>query len=90
MSGIIIMGTSMRTPCFRERQSSKLRQDFRRERGFSIRANLAGEETAFIAEYSASGLVITALGEFDTLSGLTQKADQPRKESCCRSPVCPA
>ena len=46
-----------------------------KKEGFSIKSNLAGEETAFIAEYGSGKPVIGFLGEFDALPGLSQKAD---------------
>lgn len=62
-------------PRFQEYRSSKLQQDYLESRGFSIRANLAGEETAFIAEAGSGKPVIAFLGEFDALSALQQEAD---------------
>ncbi len=62
-------------PRFREYKSSELLQQSLKKEGFSIRANLAGEETAFIAEYGSGKPVIGFLGEFDALPGLSQKAD---------------
>ena len=62
-------------PRFQEYKSSELLQQSLKEEGFSVRANLAGEETAFIAEYGSGKPVIGFLGEFDALPGLSQKAD---------------
>lgn len=62
-------------PRFQERQSSSLQQEYLKSRGFSIRADLAGEETAFIAEWGSGKPVLAFLGEFDALSSLQQKAD---------------
>lgn len=62
-------------PRFREYKSSKLQQDYMKNQGFSIKADLAGEETAFIAEFGSGKPVIAFLGEFDSLSGLSQEAD---------------
>mgnify|MGYP006068473785 FL=1 len=62
-------------PRFQEEQSSRLQQEYLKSRGFSIRADLAGEKTAFIAEYGSGKPVIAFLGEFDALSSLEQKAD---------------
>lgn len=62
-------------PRFQEYKSSELLQQSLKEEGFSIRSNLAGEETAFIAEYGSGKPVIGFLGEFDALPGLSQKAD---------------
>ena len=52
-----------------------LQHDIKDRQGFSIKADLAGEETAFIAEYGSGKPVIAFLGEFDALPGLSQKAD---------------
>ena len=62
-------------PRFQEYKSSELLQQSLKEEGFSVRSNLAGEETAFIAEYGSGKPVIGFLGEFDALPGLSQKAD---------------
>ena len=62
-------------PRFREYRSSALQQEYMKDKGFSVRADLAGEETAFIAEYGKGRPVIAFLGEFDSLSGLSQEAD---------------
>lgn len=74
-------------PRFQEYQSSRLLQDYLADAGFSIRADLAGEKTAFIAEYGGGKPVIAFLGEFDALSGLSQQADDisrnPLKEGAC-------
>ena len=40
-------------PRFQEYDSSRLQQEYLKARGLSIRADLAGEETAFIAEYGS-------------------------------------
>lgn len=63
-------------PRFQERESSKLQQEYLKGRGFSIRASLAGEETAFIAEFGKGKPVLAFLGEFDALSSLQQEADK--------------
>ncbi len=62
-------------PRFQEYDSSRLQQEYLKARGFSIRADLAGEETAFIAEYGSGKPVLAFLGEFDALSSLEQEAD---------------
>ena len=62
-------------PRFQEYESSKLQQEFLKSRGFSIKSDLAGEETAFIAEWGSGKLVLAFLGEFDALSSLQQEAD---------------
>ena len=42
-----------------------------------VKKGIAGEDTAFIAEYGSGKPVIALLGEYDALSGLSQKADEP-------------
>ena len=66
-------------PRFQEYKSSELLQQTLKKEGFSIKSNLAGEETAFIAEYGSGKPVIGFLGEFDALPGLSQKADTTEK-----------
>ena len=56
-------------PRFQEYKSSELLQQTLKKEGFSIKSNLAGEETAFIAEYGSGKPVIGFLGEFDALPG---------------------
>ena len=63
-------------PRFQERESSRIQQEYLSSRGFSVRADLAGEETAFIAEYGSGKPVIAFLGEFDALSSIQQEPDQ--------------
>lgn len=62
-------------PRFQEEQSSELQQNYLKSRGFSIKADLAGEKTAFIAEWGQGKPVLAFLGEFDALSSLQQEAD---------------
>ena len=69
-------------PRFQEYKSSELQQEYMKSRGFSVKADLAGEETAFIAEFGSGKPVIAFLGEFDALSALQQEADKTE-----RSPI---
>ena len=66
-------------PRFQERESSRIQQEYLSSRGFSVRADLAGEETAFIAEYGSGKPVIAFLGEFDALSSLQQEPDKTER-----------
>ena len=66
-------------PRFQEYDSSRLQQEYLKARGFSIRADLAGEETAFIAEYGSGKPVLAFLGEFDALFSLEQEADSTER-----------
>lgn len=60
---------------FEEARSSTLQKDYLAARGFRIREHLAGEQTAFCAEFGKGSPVIAFLGEFDALPGLSQQAD---------------
>jgi aminobenzoyl-glutamate utilization protein B len=42
--------------------------------GFTVKRQVAGIPTAFIAEYGTGGPVIAILGEFDSLAGLSQES----------------
>lgn len=64
---------------FEEVESSKVQQEYLRSRGFSIRADLAGEATAFIAEWGSGKPIIAYVGEFDALSALQQEADKTER-----------
>ena len=65
---------------FQEHQSASLQQTYLRNDGFRIRTNLAGEETAFIAEYGDGKPVIAFCGEYDALAGLSQQAGVSQRE----------
>ena len=69
-------------PRFQEEKSSKLQQEYLKSRGFFFLSDLAGEETAFIAEFGSGKPIIAFLGEFDALSALQQEADKTE-----RSPI---
>jgi len=64
---------------FQEYQSSNTQQEYLKSQGFSIRSNLSGEETAFIAEWGEGKPVIAFVGEFDALSSLQQEADKTER-----------
>ncbi len=64
---------------FEEAQSSKLLADFAENKGFNVERGVAGMPTAFVATYGSGKPVISILGEFDALPGISQKA-QPTKE----------
>lgn len=63
-------------PRFQEYDSSRIQQEYLKSRGFSIKADLAGEKTAFIAEWGSGRPVVAFVGEFDALSALQQEADR--------------
>ena len=60
---------------FQEFQSTALQIEYFEKKGFRIRRDIGGGETAFYAEAGEGKPVIGFLGEYDALSGLSQKAD---------------
>ena len=57
---------------YQEVKSSALLQSELKSAGFTVTAGVAGEPTAFVAEYGSGEPVIALLGEFDALPGLSQ------------------
>ena len=65
---------------FDETNSSKLLSDYAESQGFTVEKGVAGMPTAFVATYGSGSPVISVLGEFDALPGISQKAS-PVKEA---------
>ncbi|MDA0678432.1 MAG: amidohydrolase, partial [Bacteroidetes bacterium] len=65
---------------FEEHQSSQILADYAEQQGFSVERGVAGMPTAFVATYGSGSPVISVLGEFDALPGISQKAS-PIKEA---------
>lgn len=63
---------------FEEYNSSKILSDYAEVQGFEVSRGVAGMPTAFVATYGTGSPVISVLGEFDALPGISQKA-QPTK-----------
>ena len=63
---------------FEEEKSSKILADYAEKNGFTVERGVAGMPTAFVATYGSGKPVISVLGEFDALPGISQKA-QPTK-----------
>jgi aminobenzoyl-glutamate utilization protein B len=61
-------------PGLEETRSSKELMDWLRENGFSVRADVAGMPTAFVASFGRGEPVIAYLAEYDALIGVSQKA----------------
>ncbi|MDW3646987.1 MAG: amidohydrolase [Bacteroidia bacterium] len=59
---------------FLEDESSALLQKTLKKAGFSIKADVAGMPTAFIAEYGSGKPIIAMLAEYDALPDMSQKA----------------
>jgi aminobenzoyl-glutamate utilization protein B len=64
---------------FEEYESSKLLSDYAEKNGFNVQRGVAGMPTAFVATYGSGSPVISVLGEFDALPGISQKT-LPTKE----------
>ena len=64
---------------YMEEKSSALLQSELKTAGFNVKAGVAGEPTAFVAEYGSGKPVIAILGEFDALPGLSQDTVPERK-----------
>lgn len=60
--------------CYTEVTAVKLQTAFLREHGFAVEENLGDIPTAFSGSFGSGSPVIGILGEFDALSGLSQKA----------------
>ena len=59
---------------FDEHKSSKILSDYTEQNGFTLERGVAGMPTAFVATYGSGSPVISVLGEFDALPGLSQNA----------------
>jgi aminobenzoyl-glutamate utilization protein B len=68
---------------WREFNASRLQADWLEKEGFSIRWDIGGIQTAFIAEWGQGKPILGFIGEYDALPGLSQKlqfAREPIKE----------
>lgn len=70
---------SLAEEAFQEHSSAKILADYAEKQGFTVERGVAGMPTAFVATYGSGSPVISVLGEFDALPGISQKA-QPTKE----------
>lgn len=65
---------------FEEYGSAGILANYAEKNGMKVERGVAGMPTAFIASYGSGSPVISILGEFDALPGISQKA-QPTKEA---------
>jgi aminobenzoyl-glutamate utilization protein B len=65
---------------FQEYQSSEILCNALEEEGFQVEREVGGIKTAFIGTYGSGKPVIALLGEYDALSGLSQKSGTSEKE----------
>lgn len=61
-----------------EFKSSKLLQTKLKDNGFSVKADVSGMPTAFVASYGSGRPIIGILAEYDALPGMSQKVDSFR------------
>jgi len=64
---------------FKEFFASKLQADFLEQSGFRVTRDVAGMNTAFVAEWGAGRPIIGFAGEFDALPALSQERQPTRK-----------
>ena len=64
---------------FEESKSSKILADYAEKNGLTVERGVANIPTAFTATYGSGKPVISILGEFDALPGLSQKASPVRE-----------
>ena len=63
---------------FEEIKSAEILASYAEQQGFKVERGVAEMPTAFVATYGSGSPVISVLGEFDALPGISQKA-QPTK-----------
>ena len=59
---------------FEETKSAEILASYAEKNGFNVERDVAGMPTAFVATYGSGSPVISVLGEFDALPGISQKA----------------
>lgn len=69
---------SLAETAFEETKSSEILASYAEKQGFKVERGVAEMPTAFVATYGSGSPVISILGEFDALPGISQKA-QPTK-----------
>jgi aminobenzoyl-glutamate utilization protein B len=65
---------SLAETAFEENASAKILADYAQVQGFRVERGVAEMPTAFVATYGSGKPVISVLGEFDALPGISQKA----------------
>jgi len=60
---------------FEENKSAEILASYAEQQGFTVDRGVAGMPTAFVASYGTGKPVISVLGEFDALPGLSQKTE---------------
>ncbi|NRQ54958.1 M20 family metallopeptidase [Brevibacillus sp. HD3.3A] len=65
---------------FQEYQSAELLAQTLESEGFQVERGVGGIQTAFIGSFGSGTPVVAILGEFDALSGMSQKKGQAKEE----------
>ncbi|NRR04666.1 amidohydrolase [Brevibacillus sp. RS1.1] len=65
---------------FEEYQSAELLAQTLEGEGFKVERDVGGIKTAFIGSFGSGNPVVAILGEFDALSGMSQKKGQTKEE----------
>ncbi|MGG4492578.1 M20 family metallopeptidase [Brevibacillus reuszeri] len=65
---------------FEEYQSAELLAHTLESEGFQVERGVGGIQTAFIGSFGSGSPVVAILGEFDALSGMSQKKGQAKEE----------
>lgn len=65
---------SLAETAFEENKSSEILANYAEQQGFNVTRGVAEMPTAFVATYGSGSPVISVLGEFDALPGISQKA----------------
>lgn len=71
---------------YEEKYASQLQQKELQNQGFTIKNEIGGIDTAFVAEYGQGKPIIGILGEFDALPGLSQTATPTKEEAMPNGP----
>ncbi len=66
--------------------ASRLQAEFLEKEGFSITMDVAGMNTAFIAEWGEGKPIIAMIGEYDALPGLSQKRQATKEAAVEKGP----
>lgn len=69
----------------KEFESTKIYVNLLKKLGFEVEENVCGIKTAFLGKYGKGKPVIGILGEFDALSGLSQKGGVTTKEEITKN-----
>lgn len=70
---------------FEEWKSADILCETLKKEGFEVEKGIGGIETAFIGSYGSGGPVVAILGEFDALSGLSQKGGVAKSEEVIKN-----